>query len=154
MQHVRPDILPIGDDVTPGRIHDGPWHQKVVAHILEIGVAVAWGITGLNYLLDRRSGIRSTIGESLPNYDIWWSACYVLAALMIVAGIFKRTQRVRVAGLILLASGLIMQGIASLAVTPLEIRDFMYFVYATVALIHAYTGFRDAIPKGAARDTG
>lgn len=105
-------------------------------HLFELATACCWMVVGLAYLVDGSSLLRSPVGRHVAPFDTAWSVFYVAAGPMIVAGILATSLRVRVAGLVLLATGLVMQGVAA-ATFAIEPRVANYFIFAVACVLRA-----------------
>lgn len=133
--------------MSPGQIAYGTCRRKFKQHAFELAVLINAAFAGLDYLIDSRSGERSSIGEQVAPFDSIWSIFYVLAAVMVVTGICRETQRFRVAGLSMFMCGALMQFVAAVSITPLELRDTTYLVFAAAAFFRANEAARTVIPR-------
>jgi hypothetical protein len=127
-------------DVVPSSLlTPGPAWRRLCQHLFEIAVAVCFAILGVTYLLHPNTGIASPVGRVVHPFDYAWSLGYIAALPLIFGGIARRSTRMRVAGLVILASALIMQGIVAMFFGGhIELRDLIYWIYAAVCLIRAY----------------
>lgn len=112
--------------------------ERFIAHLFEGAVAIGWAIIGIAYLTNAHLEDHSPIGREVQPFDLVWSILYLVACPMILYGLWwgSRHWRWRVAGLILLTTGLIMQGIAA-ATFELEPRVAVYAVYAAACFLRA-----------------
>lgn len=109
--------------------------KRTVPHVFELAVALAWALIGLAYLIDPTVIERSPVGRMVHPYDLAWSIGYLIACPLIVTGVlFPRERRLRVAGLAILKTGLVMHGIAALSFDAAP-RAFVYFVFAGACLL-------------------
>lgn len=123
--------------LSPGQIARGGIVEKLWAHVFEIATSIVWLLSGVTYLYDPATADRSPVGAILHPYDYFWSGCYVIGGPLVLYGLFRSSQRVRVAGLVLLATGLTMHFVAALSQPPFEIRDFVYLTFALACIIRA-----------------
>lgn len=107
------------------------------SHLFELAVALAFAILGVAYLIDPQAAVLSPVGRYVGHWQYAWSLFYIIACAMIWNGIFMKSCAERVAGLILLGTGLAMHGIAAVT-SHLEIRDAVYFLYSAVAFTRVY----------------
>jgi hypothetical protein len=114
----------------------GILQERLVAHLFEAAVSLAWAFTGIAYLTSPDRLARSPVGRSVEPFDMIWSGFYVAACPLILYGLWSgvRDWRFRVAGLTLLTAGLIMQGIAA-GTYELEPRVALYAVYAAACFL-------------------
>jgi hypothetical protein len=114
-----------------------PAAKRIAASIFELAVALSWVLVGLSIIPDRQSATtHSLIGHSLGIFTTAWSVLFVVGGALVIWGITMHSFRARIAGLTLLSSGLLMEGIAALTVR-LEPRVFVYFVYAGACAFRA-----------------
>lgn len=111
---------------------------RVVRHLFEIAVAVAWTLIGATYLVDGSAITRSVVGESVAPFDTIWAVFYVVGGPLALYGVLFLAVRVRVGGLILLGTGLIMQGLAAAYVQPADPRWMNFFIFAGACLSRAH----------------
>jgi hypothetical protein len=119
----------------PGQIAEGGIFSKLWVHSFELASAVACALIGINYLVDSQAGVRSSIGQNLHPFDRVWTTMYVVAMPMIIYGVFSKSQNFRVAGLLMLGTGLFMNFIAALAYKPFEPRDFVFLCYSVACFL-------------------
>lgn len=102
-------------------------------YAFELATAFAWLLTGLTALLDPATLIHSSVGRDVAPFAAIWSGLYVAGAVAIVTGIARPFPALRVAGLLLLATGLCMQTVAAISFdfTP---KAAVPAVYALAAL--------------------
>lgn len=104
-----------------------------------MAVAFAFMLVGAAYLLaPEATAIASPVGRDLGIFEIVWSALYVLGGASIIYALARPSARARVAGLALLATGLLMNGIGA-ATFELTLRVPIYFVYFLACASRAYT---------------
>lgn len=139
--------------MSPGQIEYGNAVRKLSQHSFELAALWAFALSGLNYLFDQEAGDRSEIGEQLPPFDIIWSGFYIFGAIMVTYGIFRESQRFRVAGLSLFTFGSLMHFVAAVSISPTEPRDFIYLVFSAAAGCRAHKAARTVIPRGRDRVT-
>lgn len=119
------------------RIARRPVSRRITASLFELAVAVSWALVGLSVIPDRAAVVKhSLIGRELGIFTTAWSILFVVGGLSVVYGITAKSFRVRIAGLALLASGLLMEGIAAAIYSP-EPRALIYFVYCGAAAFRA-----------------
>lgn len=123
---------------------------RPLANIFELAIALAWSLVGLSYVLDPDAELRSPLASPAEPYDFMWSILYLLALPLIWAGILKFRPHWRVAGLILLATGLLLQGTIAVQHGVSDPRVFIYWVYAVavglrVAAVIRYFGTKTGV---------
>lgn len=111
------------------------------AALMEMAVATVFLIVGVSFLTDPATAARSPVGQGAHPFDTVWAVLYVVACPLIVTGIVRRYPRWRVPGLLLLATGLLMQGLAG-AVLSTDIRTLCYFIYCGACVARALLIFR------------
>lgn len=109
-------------------------------HIFELAVAVSWATVGVTYLTDGDALTRSPVGRNVGAWSVAWSILYIVAGVLVIYGVL-RSVRVRVAGLVLLSTGLAMQTVAVASFEP-DLRVAVYTVYAVAAASRAVLLFR------------
>jgi hypothetical protein len=109
---------------------------RLLGSLFELAVAVAFAIVGLAFLIAPGAAAHSPVGRHVHPFDDAWSVLYLVAAPLVVAGVLRVSVRLRVCGLALLATGLVMQGVAA-ASFEMEPRVAIYFLYAAVAVLRA-----------------
>ena len=138
-----------------GRLIDAQF--RFFANVLELGVALVWALIGLTYVLDPEAETRSPVGSDAQPYDTIWSVFYLLALPFIWGGVIKLKPHWRVAGLLLLCSGLVIQGAVVVQHATIdslwEPRTLVYWVYAVAvglraAVIVRYYGTRKSAGPG------
>lgn len=103
--------------------------RRTVESTFELTVAVAWGIVGLAYLSSPgTTALRSPVGRDLGTFAAVWSVFEVLGAVLAVWGLLRARLSLRVAGLVLIGTGLLMQGFAA-ATFRFDLRVLVYFIY-------------------------
>lgn len=107
------------------------------AYIFELATAVVYMLVGVTNIISPQAAVHTSVGRTVPPFDTVWSLLYMLGAACVVTGILKPFPALRVAGLTLLGTGLLMQTAAALtfAVQP---RAFSPFVYAAACFARAY----------------
>jgi threonine/homoserine/homoserine lactone efflux protein len=112
-------------------------------NLFEPATAFVWFITALSWLVDpETTAAHSPVaGGSYIVFHYYWASLYVIAAPMIWMGVARKKPAYRMAGLILLGTGLVMNGVAALSGT-LEPRDLNYFVFAAACFFRVYDLFR------------
>lgn len=110
---------------------------RPLANVFELAIALGWALVGLSYVLDPNLELRSPLTEPADPYDFMWSVLYLLALPLIWGGILKFKPHWRVAGLILLGTGLLLQGALALQNGLPDPRVFIYWVYAAAVLLRA-----------------
>lgn len=111
-------------------------------HVFELAAALVFFITGLSWIIDPvTTSAHSPLGGTVSFFRYYWSGLYIASAPLIIVGITCKRIRFRVAGLIALGIGTMMNGIASLG-GNLEMRDFNYFVFAAACLVRVYDIYR------------
>lgn len=104
--------------------------RRLSAHLFELTTALVWAIVGTAYLTDPDVVTRSPVGDDVAA-PLWtaWSTLELLGGLTLAASILIGDTRWRFAGLAVLATGLLMHGLASIW-TGAELRDINYFLFA------------------------
>lgn len=119
------------------RLTQRPFVVRITLSIFELAVAVSWALVGVAIIPDRAAvTAHSIVAHELHAFTTVWSALFAVGGLSVAYGIVAHSFRVRVAGLALLATGLLMAGIAAVAYT-IEPRVFVYFVYAAACALRA-----------------
>lgn len=97
----------------------------------ELAVALTLALLGAVWAPDiGESPLHSPVGRQvLPWQDIW-SAMYLCGAVLVFVGIPRRRCQWRLAGLVLLTTGLLMEGVAAMSFA-VSLRAVVYFVFAT-----------------------
>jgi hypothetical protein len=113
--------------------------ERLVAHLFEAAMSVTWALVGVAYLTDHGIALDSPVGRDVGGFETAWSWLYVLACPLILYGLLRgpRDWRFRVAGLILLATGLVMHGVAAVTF-HLEPRVAIYGIYAAACVLRAW----------------
>lgn len=112
--------------------------RRISAHLFELAVSAASVIVAIAYVIDPDQALlTSPIGRDLPDY-LWisWSALKAVGGLTVIAAIARGRADYRIAGLILLAAGLAMNGVAAMVSSP-DVRDLVYLLYATACALRA-----------------
>jgi hypothetical protein len=97
----------------------------------ELAVALTLALVGVAWAPDvGESPLHSPVAvRMLPWQDVW-SGMYVLGAVFVFVGIPRRRCHWRVAGLVLLTTGLLLEGIAATSFA-VSLRAAVYFIFAT-----------------------
>ena len=109
----------------------------MVTYAFEIATAVGWLLTGITNLADPSSLIHSAVGRNVVPFAAVWSSLYVVSALGIIAGVARPLPALRVAGLMLLSTGLVMQTVAAITFS-FSPRALAPAVYAVAAIMRAW----------------
>lgn len=121
--------------MTPSRL--SPWLQRLFSHVFELGVAVVWFIVGIAYMVDPLAAVHSPIAHNIGHWVWAWIALYLAGSPLIVIGLLGRKVNLRIGGLILVMSGLMIQFIAAVY-SPWDLRSLTYLVYATACCLRLY----------------
>jgi hypothetical protein len=99
-------------------------------HIFELATAGAWMLTGITYLTSPNTAVHSSVGRPVHPFDTIWSILYVIGAVGTFIGVFRPLPALRVAGLTVLGTGLVMQtyAAASFALQPRVLAPAVYAV--------------------------
>lgn len=109
--------------------------QRFIVHGFETAVAVAWFLVGISYIVNPGyTAVHSTIGRDLAYWQWIWSVMYVVAGPAVIYGLYWRKVEFRIAGLLLLASGLSIQFVAACTVV-IQVRTFTFLTYALVCYL-------------------
>ncbi len=106
-------------------------------YAFELATAIAWLLTGITNLVSPSALAHSAVGRNVIPFAQIWSGLYILGGLAVIAGVLRPLPALRVAGLLLLGTALIMQTVAavSFAFTP---RSVSPAVYAAAAFLRAW----------------
>lgn len=125
---------------------------RVRRHLFESCTAAVWTVVGIAYLIDSTTAERSPIGQVVSPLDQAWSLMYVFGGPMVLFALLDNPPganvRWRVAGLILLASGLAMQGFAAIAVQSPDVRAANYWIFCVACAARVVLVLRDARRDG------
>lgn len=119
------------------------------ANVLELAIALGWALVGSAYFIYGDAESRAVFSTSADPFDYIWAAFYLSAFPLIWAGVFCGKPHWRVAGLLLLGTGLLLEALVALTY-PIEPRSFVYAVYAVAVFLRAavivrYFGTRTAV---------
>jgi hypothetical protein len=96
--------------------------RRLKGHLFEVATAAAWPLVGLAYLFSAGAAAHSAVGQQAHPLDTVWSIFYVVGGPAVLVGIAAREHRSalrwRVAGLVMLSSGLLMQALAVAVYNP------------------------------------
>lgn len=107
------------------------------AYVFELATAAAWISVGITSLINpATSAAHSQVGRRVEPYYSIWSVLYVVAGVMILSGVLKPMPALRVAGLVLMGAGLLMQTVAA-ASFALEPRVAAPLIYAVACYARA-----------------
>jgi hypothetical protein len=111
---------------------------RLSAHLFELAVALMWIVIGTAYLTNPNTTLlTSPVGRVVAEpFYIGWSSLEVLGGALTLAGILRRTDRVRMLGLCVLATGILMHGVAGVA-GGLDARDLNYLVFVAACVTRA-----------------
>lgn len=112
-------------------------------HTFELVVGLAWILVGTAYLFTDNTIQLSPVGRNVGVWVQIWSTFYVCGGVFVIFGLFKHLIQFRVAGLLLLAAGTLMHGIAA-ATFQWEPRVFVYFVYSAGCTLRAVVCWRQS----------
>jgi hypothetical protein len=106
-------------------------------NLFEAATSLGWACVGLAYLTAPGAAGRSPVGHSVHPWDVIWSVLYVVGGPMVYWALGDpRRVPWRVAGLTLLATGLVMQAIAVAVLAP-DTRVGLYLIYAIACALRA-----------------
>lgn len=113
-------------------------HRPLVAHSFEIATMIAFTLVGLALLLDPDgAAARSPVGRALEGWTVTWAVAYVVACPAVLASLWRRSSRLRVVGLIVASSAMLMQGTAAAVLNPTDPRVFTYYAFAAACAMRA-----------------
>ena len=109
----------------------------LASYMFELATAFGWLLAGVTSLLDPTTLIHSTVGHNVVPFAAIWSGLYIGGGVGVIAGVLRPLPALRVAGLLLLGTGLIMQTVAAISFqfTPRAIGPA---VYASAAFARAW----------------
>lgn len=111
--------------------------QRLRGHAFEAAVAAANVLAGVAWLTFPSVGMHSAVGRSVHPLDYAWSVLYIVGGTVVLVTLAReRDLRWRAAGLLVMATGLVMQGTAAVTFA-LEPRALTYFVYAIACVMRA-----------------
>ena len=112
-------------------------------HLFEVAAAFAWLLTGVTNLINPGDLVHSAVGHNVVPFAAIWSALYVVGGIGVIIGVLRPLPALRVAALLLLGTGLVMQTVAaiSFSFTP---RSVVPAVYAVAALTRVWVLARSA----------
>lgn len=110
---------------------------RPLANIFELAIALAWALVGVAYLTDSGTALSSPLEQDAAGFDIVWSVMYIAALPLIWVGCLKPWPHWRVAGLLLLGTGLLLHGVIALDHNGTDPRVWVYWVYAVAVLLRA-----------------
>lgn len=110
--------------------------DSLLASVMEAAIAGGLLLSGVTYLVSPDELARSVVGHAVGPFDSVWSWMYVFGAVAVLYGIVRISPRWRVAGLVLLTAGLLMQFVAAVSfeVSP---RAFVSLIYALACGVRA-----------------
>lgn len=104
--------------------------RRLTEELFEVAVALAWLLVGATFLpAPTDTAQHSPVGRNVGVFATGWSLLFIIGGALTICGVLRGELGVRVAGLVLLTTGLLMEGIAAgtFNFTP---RVAVYFVYA------------------------
>jgi uncharacterized membrane protein len=108
------------------------------AHSFEIATMIAFTLVGLALLLDPDgAAARSPVGRALEGWTVTWAVAYVVACPAVLVALWRGSSRLRVLGLILASSGMLMQGTAAVVLNATDPRVFTYYAFAAACALRA-----------------
>lgn len=107
-----------------------PLIRVIRSHLFELAVAVVFTLAGVAYLRGGGVALRSPVGRDVGVFSTVWAVFYIVGGPLTILGVLRLNLRVRVAGLALLTSGLLMTGVAALWGHPEDPRWANYFIFA------------------------
>lgn len=111
--------------------------DRVCGHLFELAVAASWILVGLSFIPSPTdTAAHSPVGRNLGTFQVVWSVLFIVGGTMVVVAVLRRLLGVRVAGLALLATGLLMEGVGALTFEPSP-RVLVYFVYCVACSTRA-----------------
>lgn len=111
-----------------------PMVDRVTGHLFELAVAISWMLVGMSFIPNPTdTAAHSPVGRNLGVFAVVWSIMFIAGGLLVVWGVLRSVLGVRVGGLLLLATGLMMEGIGALTFEPSP-RVLVYFVYCLACL--------------------
>lgn len=113
-----------------------------VIHVFELAMSMAYFFVGIAWLADPTVPERSPIGQAVDHWSVFWSTLYVIGAPAVVIGLWRGQAQIRAFGLILLATGALMQIIALLALGVGDWRIGAYVAGLTAFSVRASTLLR------------
>lgn len=107
-------------------------------HLFELATAIVFALVGLAWLSEpAKTALRSPVGHNVGFYADAWSVLYLVALPLVAWGVF-RSNAIRIAGLMLLGTGLVMNCIAALSFEQIGPRSFGYGVFAIACFLRAW----------------
>lgn len=111
---------------------------RIRAYIFELATGIAYLLSGLAFLISPRAvASHSLIGRQVYPFDTIWSVLEVLGGVLLLAGVLKPVPRLRVAGLLLLGTALMMWVTAGFLTAP-QLRVAFNLVYALACFTRAW----------------
>lgn len=123
--------------------------KRAAASLFELAVSLSWMLVGVAILPNPTSvAAHSPVGRNVGLFASAWAVLFILGGALVIHGILRASPRTRVAGLLLLATGLLMEGVAA-ATFEMEPRVLIYFVYCIACVGRAFLVARENRPRGA-----
>jgi hypothetical protein len=111
---------------------------RVLNAVFEAGTAVAFIFVAVAFFATGgESLVRSPIGQTVAPYDFVWNVFYAAGGVATLAGLAAGERRVEVAGLVVLAWGLITNAVALIALNPAW-RLGSYLAFAVACLVRVF----------------
>lgn len=110
---------------------------RPLANVFELAIALAWALVGVAYLTHPGAALSSPLEQDAAGFRIVWSVMYIAALPLIWVGCLKPWPHWRVAGLLLLGTGLVLHGVIALYHNGTDPRVWVYWVYAVAVLLRA-----------------
>lgn len=108
--------------------------RRITAHLFEMATAISWFAVAVAFFANPRILEMSPVGREVHPFDYIWCCLYILGAGGIIVGVLTDRMNHRVSGLMMLATGLIMQMIATVIYNP-EVRVATYMVYSLACVV-------------------
>lgn len=108
-------------------------------HAFELAVMAAFLLVGLALLTDpAQAATRSPIGREVAGWTMAWALMYVIGCPTNIAGVVRRSPRMRVAGLALASGGMLMQFVAAVTYSPTDLRVWCYVLFGMACMLRAH----------------
>lgn len=123
-----------------------PVVDRATQHGFELAAALMWALVGLAFFIDPTKTLdNGVIGARLWPMDFLWEGLFLVGGVMTTVGLLLPSSRFRVAGLLLLATGLGITFIVAMARHPEDPRFLVYGIYAIAALVRGRIVYRTLV---------
>lgn len=111
--------------------------RKVRDHAFEIAVMIGFFLVGVALLTDPTRAELSPVGAVVEGWSTVWASVYVVVCPSVLLAIARGSSRLRVAGLVLVASAMLMQGTAAVVLNTFDPRSWVYVVFSAACVVRA-----------------